>query len=527
MAWRSRLAVLKITLCNLMLNFIDNFLNRVTMYRLVLYCLVFFLLAAFLLSFFNLLPYTPADLLFSVAIIMVVSWLTNAIFAWVFEAPSNVESVYITALILVFIISPPQSGDYSQFLALALWAAVWAMASKFILAIGKKHIFNPAAFAVALTAFAISQSASWWVGTFYMAPFVAIGGFLVVRKIRRADMVGSFLIIALAVIIGFGLSRGSDSLMSLRRALLDSPILFFAFIMLTEPLTTPPTRMLRMGYGALVGFLFVPTIHIGSIYSTPELALILGNIFSYIASPKEKLILKLKEITKVANDTYDFVFASDRKFAFRPGQYMEWTLAHRGPDSRGNRRYFTIASAPTEEDVRIGVKFYPEPSSFKNKLAYMSPGSTIVASQRAGDFVLPNNNQQKLVFIAGGIGVTPFRSMIQNLLDKNEKRPITLFYSCRTVADIAYKEIFDKAVGELGIKTVYVIAEPEQASNNHSEMRQGLIDKKMIMEEIPDFGERMFYISGPHAMVAAFRRTLRGMGIKRSRIKTDFFPGYA
>ena len=458
---------------------------------------------------------------------MVVSWLTNAIFAWVFRAPSNVESVYITALILVFIISPPHLGGYSQFIALAGWAAAWAMASKFILAIGKKHIMNPAAFAVALTAFAIGQSASWWVGTFYMAPFVAIGGFLVVRKIRRADMVGSFLIIALAVIIGFGLSRGSHPLISVRSALLDSPILFFALIMLTEPLTTPPTRMLRMGYGALVGFLFVPTIHIGAIYSTPELALIVGNIFSYVVSPKEKLILKFKEKIRVAANAYDFIFASDRKFTFRPGQYMEWTLAHRHPDSRGNRRYFTIASAPTEEDVRIGVKFYPEPSSFKNRLASMNPGATIVVSQRAGDFVMPNNNQQKLVFIAGGIGVTPFRSMIQNLLDKNEKRPITLLYSCKTVADIAYKEIFDKAVGELGIKTVYVIAEPDQASNNHLEMRHGLIDKTMIIEEIPDFKERMFYISGPHAMVAAFKKTLKGVGIKRSRIKIDFFPGYA
>ena len=117
--------------------------------------------------------------------------------------------------------------------------------------------------------------------------------------------------------------------------------------------------------------------------------------------------------------------------------------------------------------------------------------------------------------------------MIQNLLDKNEKRPITLLYSCKTVADIAYKEIFDKAVGELGIKTVYVIAEPDQASNNHLEMRHGLIDKTMIIEEIPDFKERMFYISGPHAMVAAFKKTLKGVGIKRSRIKIDFFPGYA
>ncbi len=495
------------------------------MYRLVLYCLVFFLFGAFALSFFGLLPYTPAALMFSAVIIMGVSWVTNIVFARVFDAPANVESIYITALILVFLITPPQAVDYWGFLSIGCWAAIWAMASKYIFAIRKKHIFNPAAFAVALLAFTLDQSASWWIGTFAMMPFVLVGGILIVRKIRRADLVWSFLVVAVAVIAGFGLSRGTDLITSLGKALFDSPILFFAFVMLTEPLTTPPTRILRIGYGMLVGFLFAPAVHIGSVYSTPELALLVGNVFVYFVSPKEKLILKLKEIAEVATNTYDFIFSSDRKFAFEPGQYMEWTLTHRDPDSRGNRRYFTIASAPTEGEVRIGVKFYPEPSSFKNKLAFMNPGNTIVASQRAGDFVLPKNGQKKLVFIAGGIGVTPFRSMIKYLLDKKEKRPIILLYSNKTVSDIAYKDIFDNARAQLGIKTMYAVTDPGQPLSG-PEMRAGFIDKKMIMEEIPDYTERIFYISGPHAMVTTFKKVLIDMGIRRSRIKTDFFPGF-
>jgi len=320
--------------------------------------------------------------------------------------------------------------------------------------------------------------------------------------------------------------KGTNPFVSLGKALVDSPLLFFAFVMLTEPLTTPPTKMLRVGYGALVGLLFAPAIHVGVVYSTPELALLFGNIFSYSVSPKEKLILKLKEIIKVAADTYDFLFTSDRKFAFQPGQYMEWTLAHRDPDSRGNRRYFTIASSPTEEDVRIGVKFYPEPSSFKSKLAYINPGGAIVASQRAGDFVLPKDSRQKLVFIAGGIGVTPFRSMVQYLLDKNEKRSIVFLYSSKTVSDIAYKDIFDKARAKLGVKTVYVLTDSVQVPSD-PEMRKGRIDTKMITEEIPDYKERTFYLSGPHSMVIAFKKTLQDAGVRRGRIKTDFFPGFA
>ncbi len=508
-----------------MLKIIDNFLNKTTMYRLALYVLLFLFLAALSLSFFKLLPYTPTDLILSLVIITAVSWIANVIFARVFEAPANVESIYITALILVFIITPPEAGGYSQFLSIAMWSAVWAMASKYILAIRKKHIFNPAAFAVALTAITIGESASWWVGTVYMSPFVVLGGLLIVRKIRRADMIISFFIVALATILGFGLLNGTNLPSYFYKTFTYSPIVFFAFIMLTEPLTAPPTKMLRVLYGALVGFLFAPAIHIGSIYGTPEFALLLGNIFSYLVSPKEKLVLKLKGVVKVATDTFDFVFSAGNRFAFKPGQYMEWTLAHKKSDDRGYRRYFTIASSPTEPDVRIGVKFYPERSSFKNKMAGMNLGDTIIASGRAGDFILPKDKQQKIVFIAGGIGITPFRSMVKSLLDNNEKRSITLLYSNKTTADIAYKDIFDMAERRLGIKTVYAITDPSQAPSDQR-MKKGLIDKKFIMEEIPDYMDRIFYISGPHSMVSVFKETLKGMGVKKNQIKIDFFPGF-
>ena len=496
------------------------------MYRLVLYVLVFLLLSALGLSIFGKLSFTPDALIESTLIILGASWITHIIFSRVFESPANVESVYITALILVFLITPPQGTDYASFLPLALWASILSQASKYIFAIRKKHIFNPAAFAIALTALAINQSATWWIGTLPMLPFVFFSGILVVRKIRRADLVWSFLAFTLATIITFALLRGSGLATTIQRAIVGTPLFFFAFIMLTEPLTTPPTKKLRIIYGALVGFLFSPAIHIGSLYSTPELALLVGNFFVYIVSPKEKLILTLKEIVRVANDTYDFIFTSERKFSFQPGQYMEWTLAHRDPDSRGNRRYFTLASSPTEKEVRVGMKFYPEPSSFKNKLAYFHPGETIVAAQLSGDFTLPKNKDEKLAFIAGGIGITPFRSMIQYLIDTKEARKITLLYSNKTLGDVAYRDIFDRAYTELGIETVYSITDG-QVPLDDLQTRKGAIDSRVIAEEVPDYTERTFYLSGPHAMVTAFEKTLQEMGVSRNKIKTDFFPGFA
>ncbi len=216
---------------------IDNLLNRITMYRLVLYYLIFLLSAAFILTGFGVLQYDVFGLLLSIGFLIAVCWIVNWIFARTFRVPTNVESVYITALILALIITPVQSPKDLWFLG---WAGVLAMASKYILAIGRKHIFNPAAFAVALTYFTLNQSASWWVGNAAMLPFVLVGGYLVARKLERTQLVLSFLITAVATSIGIFIFIGGDLFSTLQKILLYSPLFFFAFIILTEPLTTRP-----------------------------------------------------------------------------------------------------------------------------------------------------------------------------------------------------------------------------------------------------------------------------------------------
>ncbi len=153
----------------LMMRGIDYILDRVTMYRLVLYYLIGLLGVAVIFSFTHVLAYDPYALLFSTAFLLAACALTNVIFSRTFIVPANTESVYITALILALIITPIQGYGDLWFL---FWAAVLAMGSKYIVAIWGKHLFNPAAFAVALTYFTINQSASWWVGTGQMLPFV-------------------------------------------------------------------------------------------------------------------------------------------------------------------------------------------------------------------------------------------------------------------------------------------------------------------------------------------------------------------
>lgn len=392
--------------------------------------------------------------------------------------------------------------------------------------IGKKHIFNPAAFGIVVSAYAFHYYASWWIGDLAMAPFLLATGFLIVRKLQRADLVISFLAIFIITSLGKGILHLETIFSSIGNIVGYSPVLFFSFIMLTEPTTTPPTRILRIIYGSLVAFLLATFVHIYSIYFSPELALIIGNIFSYLASPKQKLLLQLQSKKAIARDTYEFIFTPKANFNFLPGQYLEWTLVHQKRDTRGMRRYFTIASSPTESDIKIGVKFYEKPSSYKKTLQSLEHGDSIVASQLAGEFILPKDKNKKLVFIAGGIGITPFRSMIKYLLDKNEKRDIIIFYANNTFSDIAYKEIFDQAKNQLGITTIYAL---HNASNipPHFNCQPGFVNQEIIEGNMKDFKDRMFYISGPKSMIDSFKSTLKKMGIHKNNIKTDFFPGYA
>ena len=509
-----------------MLKFIDGLLNRITMYRLVLYYLIFLLVTATAFGYFGILPYSPVALGFSVLILLLVSWAANSIFAAVYKSPANVESVYITALILALIIAPTAPQNFPNLMFL-VWAAVWAMASKYLFAINKKHLFNPAAFAVALTAVTIGQTANWWVGgNMPMLIFVLLGGFLIIRKIQRFDLVFAYLAGVLGMVAFAAFIAGKDPVSSLQAAVSHAPIFFFASIMLTEPLTTPPTRPLRIAYGAFVGLLFAPTVHVGAVYSTPELALLAGNLFSYLVSPKRKYLLTLREKTEVGTGIYNFAFSGGGKMDFRPGQYMEWTLGHRGSDSRGNRRYFTIASSPTEEELHLGVRFYKPSSSFKKALLEMEPGGIIMGGQLAGDFTLPRDPGRKLAFIAGGIGITPFRSMVKYLADRGEARDIVLLYSNRTADEISYREIFDDAAGRIGLRTVYAITDAEGLPQGE-DAHHGRIDAALIRTKIPDYRSRMFYISGTHAMTTAFKEMLAELGVPKNQIKTDFFPGFA
>jgi ferredoxin-NADP reductase/Na+-translocating ferredoxin:NAD+ oxidoreductase RnfD subunit len=504
-----------------MLRSLDRLLERITMYRLVLYYLIALVVLAIGLSMVGIIQYSPLAITASALFLAIVCQVTNLVFAYVFETPTNVESAYITALILALIITPLNSLHNVPFLAAAGGLAI---ASKYILAVGKKHIFNPAAIAVVLTAFGPLQSASWWVGNTALLPLVVLGGVLIVRKIQRGWMVLCFFAAAAISTLVVALLGSASALGSLQSMALHSSLFFLAFVMLTEPLTSPGTINQQLIYGALVGLLFSPQIHIAGVYSTPELALVIGNLYSYIVSPKVKIALRLTQKVRTSSHTADFIFSLKRPIRFKPGQYMEWTFGHEHPDSRGNRRYFTLASSPTEPNIRVGIKFYPEGSSYKKALLALDSSTPIIATQLSGDFVLPRNARQKLAFVAGGIGVTPYRSMVKYLLDTNQRRDIIFLYSEKRPTDFVYADIFNAATQQFGLQAYYAIT--NQSTPNDWQGLTGRITPEMIQQVMPDYRERLFYISGPHDMVVAVRAALLTLGLSHSCIKTDFFSGY-
>src|SRR5690348_11523501 len=504
-----------------MITSLDRILDRYTMYRLVLYVLGGYVGVATVLAAFGLLAFSPLALLVSTALLVVMCWAANAILARVFGVPANVESAAITALILALILDPARSLGDAQLLG---WAAILAMSSKYLLARHNAHVFNPAALAVVITACALGEPASWWVGTGAMLPVVLLGGLLVVRKTRQEGMAAACIAAALVTVCAASVLLRIDFGRELQQLLVASPLFFFASIMVTEPLTAPPTRNLKRLYGALVGVLFIPQIHLGSLFSTPELALVAGNAFAYAASPRRKLALRLRRKTKLAPGIYEFAFTSDHKPSFAPGQYMEITLGHARPDSRGNRRYFTIASSPTEDTLRLGVRFYKHGSSFKRAMSGMHTNTSFLGGQIAGDFTLPRDETRKLAFLAGGIGITPFRGMLKYLVDTNQRRDAILFYSNRAADEIVYKDVLVEAEARLGIRTIYTLTDTTAIPHAWAGDR-GRIDERMIRETAPDYLDRTFYLSGPPDMVRAFERVLRGMGVARAQIKKDFFSG--
>ncbi len=490
------------------------------MYRVVLYSLLALVGVSWVMALFNFLPTSAWSLVLFLLVLVVASLIANQVFATLSKVPINLESSLVTALILYFLIIPPLNlNDYLW----VIFIAVLTMASKYVLIWRGQHIFNPAAVGVALVASLGFYGASWWIATPVLFVPLLIAGVIVVKKVRRWQMVMIAILVAFFTFLAeTWLRTGGVDISALGwRFLTSFPILFLAFYMLTEPFTLPPRHYQQYLYAALVGFLSATTLATGYFDLTPEMALLIGNLVVWPLLLQRKLILKLDKTEEIAADTYEYSFVKPSKLKFLPGQYLEWMLPHKLKDNRGVRRYLTIASAPESEYLQMAFKVPPSASSsYKKNLLQMNPGDKIIASQLAGDFVLPKKPDTKIAAVAGGIGVTPFTSHIRHLLAAGEARDYLLFYAVNTVAELAYIELWQDAEEAMSFKLIPVVAN----ETNHR-YETGFMTKGLIEKYAPDYLERTWYVSGPSIMVNILDGILRDLEVPESQIRKDFFPG--
>ncbi len=242
------------------------------------------------------------------------------------------------------------------------------------------------------------------------------------------------------------------------------------------------------------------------------MALLVANVYAFIVGSKRRWTLKLIAKHKITEELYDFEFAPEAALNSQPGQYMEVTMPVDKQDDRGNRRTFTIASSPTEDTVHIGVRIPTKPSRFKQTFQAMKVGDNILAGQVAGSFVLPRGESQKMLLIAGGVGITPYRSMIKHLSDTGQKCDIVLLYLVKNQDEFMFRDIFD-AAKPAGLRAIYV-ADPAP------------LNAEQLKKHVPDLVERKPYVSGPPIMIRHIKKVLRSLGVAERSIKTDLFSGY-
>lgn len=478
---------------------LDELLNKITMYRLTLYGLVWLVFVSVVLNAVGVLSSGVIWPLLGLVALGAGSGVSNQILSRVYRIPVSQESSLISTLILFLILKPAQNRfDLVAYVVIG----VIATASKFVLTYRRSVVVNPAAFAVWVGGLTTLTIGGWWVASKYMAIAVLIVGLLVLRKTRLFSLFLCFLAPALAVLAWRDISPVD--------ALISYPLIFLGTIMLTEPATLPAGFAKKGVYGAFVGLLVGLRPEFMAYLIGPAEALLLGNVLSAVISRKSATRLVLRESTELTPTTTEFVFEPEERVKFRPGQFAELTLGSVSLFAgRGNRRTFTIASSPTDDTLRIGVKFYEPSSAYKHRLKHMKPGEQVALSHLGGDFII--DLTQPSLCLAGGIGITPFISTIREAASRHQQLDMTLVYFVNGAREIAYKHELKQAQ-QLGAKVIIVDDPDRRLTPKH-------LEKLGLKNSLTNA-----YISGPPAMVRSYKRLLRSVGMRS--IKTDYFSGY-
>jgi glycine betaine catabolism B len=217
---------------------------------------------------------------------------------------------------------------------------------------------------------------------------------------------------------------------------------------------------------------------------------------------------------------------------YTAGQFAFFDIGGVYDDPKGPIRHFTISSSPTENFIMLSTRIRDSP--YKKRLSTLEEGANVKVRGPEGQFVLHQDYSKAAVFLSGGIGVTPFRSMIKYAIDEQLPLKITMFDSNRNRDSILFKKEFDEwANKNKNLKIIYTISEDEQQQSsstaNDWKGEHGRIDKAMILKYLDNniLNNSIFYICGPPSMLKAMQSLLQdNLEIPRERIKVEEFTGY-
>ncbi len=239
-------------------------------------------------------------------------------------------------------------------------------------------------------------------------------------------------------------------------------------------------------------------------------------------------IIKYLKYENIANETAAFYFTKPSDFIYKAGQFGDFTIINPAEtDPEGNTRTFSILSAPSEENIVIATRL--RDTAFKRNLKNFLPGTELIFDAPLGVFTLHADANRPAVFLAGGIGITPFRSMIADATEKKLNHKIFLFFSNKTPADAPYlDELFSlqKANPNFNFIPVMTQAENNKLIKPAWSGETGHLDSQLLDKYISDLKNPIFYLAGPKGMVRSLQKILNDRGVKNDDIKIEEFSGY-
>lgn len=236
-------------------------------------------------------------------------------------------------------------------------------------------------------------------------------------------------------------------------------------------------------------------------------------------------LVKLTDRRQVAERTMAFQFEKPEGFTFKAGQFIDMTLLDPSEtDEEGNGRAFSIASAPDEDTLLVATRM--RDTAFKRVLGVMPIGSHVKIEGPFGTLVLHNNQSRAGVFLAGGIGITPFRSILLRATRGHLPHRLFCFYANRRPEDAPFLEELEALQRHNPSYTFVPTMTDMSRSNRPWQGATGRINQAMLTKHLESTPSPIYYMAGPPGMVRAMRTLLGSMGVAGGDIRTEEFAGY-